>query len=70
MLGFPKGLLRSTAFTVLAAVWPLAIVLQQPLVQVGLQVFQRSIQLFAKGDLVELILKGAVEPLTDAVGLG
>jgi hypothetical protein len=44
------------------------ILLDSP-IQIGLQFFDRVIDLFAKGHLVELILNGAVEAFANAVSL-
>ena len=49
--------------------WPLLIVLADPQIQIGLQLVDRTIHLFAERDTVEFIEHGLVEPLTDAVGL-
>lgn len=49
--------------------WPLFVVLGEPRIQIGLQFFNRAVQLLAERDIVELILNGAMEALTDAVGL-
>ena len=53
----------------LAAVGPLAVVFKQPLIQIRLQVVQRSIQPFAEGDLIELILKRAMATFAEAIRL-
>ena len=57
------------AVAVTTAVWTFSVVALDPLIQIGLQLFDRCIDLFAKRDLVELFQNRLVESLTDAVGL-
>jgi hypothetical protein len=47
----------------------LLIVLTDPQIEIGLQLIDRTIHLFAEGDPVELVEHRFVEALTDAVGL-
>jgi hypothetical protein len=68
MLGFPKRLKWCAPLTGCTAVRRFAIVFKQPFIPLGLPVFQGSIQLLAEGDLIELILKGALEPRANAMG--
>src|SRR6516225_6877614 len=49
--------------------WPLLIVLADPQIEIGLQLVERTIHLFAECDTIELVEHGLVEALTDAVGL-
>ena len=48
---------------------PVSIELFEPPIEIGLQLCDRSIKLFPKGDAVELVQHGLVEPLHDAIGL-
>ena len=45
------------------------VVMMQPLVQIGLQLVDALIQVFAERDLIEFLQNCLVEPLADAVGL-
>lgn len=47
----------------------LLVVFRQPYIQIGLQLLHRVLELFPEGDVVELVLVGAMEPLADAIGL-
>src|SRR5262245_66311330 len=49
--------------------WPRRIVFCNPCVQVGLQLVDRTVHLFAERDTVEFVEHGLVESFTDAVGL-
>jgi hypothetical protein len=49
--------------------WPLLIVLVDPQIEMGLQLVDRTIHLFAERDTIELVEHGFVEALADAVGL-
>src|SRR5262249_27866477 len=49
--------------------WPRLIVFRNPCVQVGLQLVDRTVHLFAERDTVEFVEHGLVESFTDAVGL-
>src|SRR5262249_22766491 len=49
--------------------WPLLIEVADPQTEVGLQLVERAIPLFAERDTIEFIEHGLVEALTDAVGL-
>jgi antitoxin PrlF len=49
---------------------PLGVVVDEPSVQIGLQLLQRRVQLLAKDQLEELTLDRAAEALDKAVGLG
>ena len=49
--------------------WPLLIEVADPQIEIGLQLVERTIHLFAERDTIELIEHGLVEALTDAVGL-
>ena len=48
---------------------PLLVVLDQPAIQIGLQLVERAIDLFAERDAVELVEQRAMETLADAIGL-
>ena len=48
----------------------LFIVLPQRIIDIGLQILDRTIQPLAKGYAIELILHRAMKPFTDPVGLG
>jgi hypothetical protein len=48
---------------------PRLIVFLDPVIQVGLQLVERTIHLLAKANTVELVEHGLVEALADAVGL-
>ena len=47
----------------------LLIVFHEPMIEVSLKLLQRMVELLSKGDVVELLLDGAVKALTNAVGL-
>jgi hypothetical protein len=49
--------------------WPLFIVLVNPQIEIGLQLVDRTIHLFAERNTIELIEYRFVEALADAVGL-
>jgi hypothetical protein len=49
--------------------WPCLIVLFDPRVQIGLQLVDRTIYLFAERNTIELVERGLVEAFTDAVRL-
>src|ERR1700758_2870535 len=49
--------------------WPLLIVLADPQIEIGLQLVDRTIHLFAERDTVELVQYRSVKALADAVGL-
>src|SRR6201981_3918222 len=49
--------------------WPLLIVLAEPQIEIGLQLVDRTIHLFAERDTVELVENRFVEALADSVGL-
>ena len=49
--------------------WPLLIVLVDPQIEIGLQLVDRTIDLLAERDTVELIERGFVEALADAASL-
>ena len=49
---------------------PLVVVQLQPLIQIGLQLFDGLVQLLPKRHPVELVEDGLVKPLTDPIGLG
>jgi hypothetical protein len=49
--------------------WALLIEVADPQIEIGLQLVDRTIHLFAERDTVELVEHGLVEALTDAVGL-
>ena len=42
----------------------------QPLIHIGLQLFDRFVQLLPKRHSIELVEDGLVKPFTDPVGLG
>ena len=48
--------------------WPLLIVLADPQIEVGLQLVDRTIHLFAERDTLELVQHRSVKALADAVG--
>ena len=52
-----------------SVMWPLLIEVADPQIEIGLQLVERTIHLFAERDTIELIEHGLVEALTDAVGL-
>jgi hypothetical protein len=45
------------------------VIFDQPGIEIGLQLVDAAIDLFAERDPIELIQDGAMEALTDAVGL-
>ncbi|OGU21044.1 MAG: hypothetical protein A2580_12910 [Hydrogenophilales bacterium RIFOXYD1_FULL_62_11] len=47
----------------------LAVVVRQPDIQIGLQLFQREVKLASERDLIELQQDRLMEVLTDTVGL-
>jgi len=49
--------------------WTLLIEVADPQIEIGLQLVDRTIHLFAERDTVELVEHGLVEAFTDAVGL-
>ena len=49
--------------------WPLLIEVADPQIEIGLQLVERTIHLFAERDTIDFIEHGLVEALTDAVGL-
>jgi hypothetical protein len=49
--------------------WPRFIVFRDPCIQVGLQLVDRTVHLFAERHTIEFVEHGLVEPFTDAVGL-
>ena len=65
-----EGLPGSLSVAVAPWVRPPFIVLLQPGVQVHLQVLQAAVELLAKQEAVAFVLRGLVEPFTDASGLG
>ena len=69
MFGFSEGVKWRASVTMFTTMRTLSVVFEQPFIQISLQVFQRSIQLFAERNLVEFILNGAMEPLTNAIRL-
>ena len=48
----------------------LLVVYFQPLIQIGLQLFDRLVELLSKRHPIELVEDGLVKPLTDPIGLG
>jgi len=68
-LAVKQGLHGRPAAAHLALVRPLRVVFVQPGVQIGLQLFQRVIQLAPERNLVKLVQYGLVEPFADAVRL-
>ena len=48
---------------------PLFVVFDEPRIQIGLQFLDRTKQPLAEGVVVELVLDGSMEPLTDAICL-
>jgi hypothetical protein len=50
-------------------VFQCAIVPFEPLVEIGLQLFDRAVELFSERNAVELVQHGFVEALDDAIGL-
>ena len=63
MLGLAKGLERSSTKAVLSSMCSLPIILLNPVIDIGLEFFKRSIELFAKSRLVKLFQDGAMEAL-------
>jgi len=49
--------------------WPLVVVLDQPAIEIGLQLVERAIDLLAERDTVELVEQRAMKALADSVGL-
>jgi hypothetical protein len=49
--------------------WPRLIVFLDPGIQIGLQLVDRTVHLFAERDTIEFIEHGLVEAFTDAIGL-
>ena len=49
--------------------WPLLIVLDQPFIEIRLQLVDCAIDLLAERDAVELVKQRAMEAFTDSVGL-
>ena len=47
----------------------LFVVLFQPLIEIGLQLFDRFVELLSKRHPVKLIEHGLMKPLTDPIGL-
>lgn len=47
---------------------PLPIVLLHPLVQIGLQLLKRRVEVLAERNCIKLVLDGAVEAFADPVG--
>ena len=68
--GIQEGLHRGFAEAPASLMRPVSIELFEPPVEIGLQLCDRSIKLFPKGDAVELVQHGLVEPLHDPIGLG
>src|SRR3954451_6396960 len=64
-----EGLHRRFSEAPASLMWPRFIVLADPQIDVGLQLVNRTIHLFAERDAVELVEHGLVEALADAVGL-
>ena len=60
---------RGLAEAPTALMWSTIIVFDQPSIEIGLQLVERVIDLFAERDPVELIEHSAMEALADAVGL-
>ncbi len=48
---------------------PVVVVVRQPVIQIGLELFERAVNLAPESNLVELLQDGLVEPFADAVGL-
>src|SRR5215471_5989705 len=48
---------------------PLIIILDQPCIKIGLQLVDAAINLLAERDPIELVQHGAMETLTDSIGL-
>ena len=48
---------------------PLVVVLDQPAIEIGLQLVERAIDLLAERDTVELVEQRAMKALADSVGL-
>src|SRR6516225_7717645 len=64
-----KGLHRRFAEAPTSLMWSTMVVFDQPGVEIGLQLVDRVIDLFAERDPVKLIQDGAMEALADAIGL-
>ena len=52
-----------------STVWSFFIVVFDPLIKVALQLFDRLVESFSEGDLVELLQDRLVKAFTDSVGL-
>ena len=49
--------------------WPSLIIIDEPSIEVGLQLLNGPVDLFAERDAVELVEQGAMEAFADSVGL-
>src|SRR4029077_1442739 len=64
-----EGLHRGLAEAPSALMRPPLIIVDEPSIEVGLQLLNRPIDLLAEGDPVKLVQHSAMEALADAVGL-
>lgn len=64
------GIHRALATVAIAAMGALGIVVDEPGIKIGLEVFRTGIEVLAQGDLEELRPDRAVEALDEAIGLG
>src|SRR4029077_18189524 len=64
-----EGLHRGLAEAPAALMWSPLVVVDEPDVEVGLQLLNRLVDLLAEGDPVELVEDGAMEALANTIGL-
>jgi hypothetical protein len=64
-----EGLHRRLAKAPSSLMWPLLIIYLNPTIEIGLQLFNGTVHLFAERDTVKFVEHGFVEALTDTVGL-
>jgi hypothetical protein len=65
-----NGLNRSPAHITIPAVWSLVVVIAKPLIQILLELFDRSIEFIPEGFPEELIQDSPVESFHEAIGAG
>src|SRR5215469_5216471 len=64
-----KGVHWGLAETPVALMWSSMIVVDQPGIEIGLQLADAVVDLLAEHDPIELVQDGAMEALADAIGL-
>lgn len=64
-----EGLKGRSSETIFAGVCPLVVVVQKPLVNIGLKLVEGRVDLLTESDRIELLTNGFVKALGDAVGL-